>query len=88
MRLLRPLILLLCLAAPATVRAQAQPPQPSPDEFVPISEIPPEEQIPAINLVATAYGFVWVGVIVYVWSIGRRLRKTEDDLARLEKKDR
>jgi CcmD family protein len=80
--------LLLTLAlwlAPVVAGAQ---PQPSPDEFVPISEVPPEEQIPAITLVATAYGFVWVAVLVYVWSLARRLQAAEREIARLEGKDR
>ncbi len=82
MRYLRLSLSLALLAVPALVFAQA----PSPDEFVPISQIPAEEQIPAINLVAAAYAFVWLALIAYVWSLGRRLAKTEDDLARLERK--
>jgi CcmD family protein len=74
---------LLALAAPAGAQ-----PQPSPDEFVPMSEVPPEDQIPAMNLVGAAYAFVWVALIGYVWSLGSRLGKAEADLARLEKKDR
>ena len=78
MRLLRVTIILLALAAPAA--AQPQPPK----EFVPVSEIPAGEQIPAINLVATAYGFVWVVVLGYAWSIARRLKTVESELADLE----
>jgi len=84
MRHLRLSILVLSLALPAVSGAQ---PTPSPDEFVPISEVPIEEQIPAINLVAAAYGFVWVVVFGYVWSLGRRLQKAETDLAKLERRD-
>jgi CcmD family protein len=83
MRYLRLLILATCVALPALATGQ---PAPSPDEFVPISQIPPEEQIPAINLVAAAYAFVWLALMGYVWSLGRRLQKTETDLARLERK--
>lgn len=84
MRYLRLLLVLAgCLVLPALVAAQ---PAPSPDEFVPISQIPPEEQIPAINLVAAAYAFVWLALMGYIWSLGRRLQKTESDLARLERK--
>ena len=82
MRYLRLSLTLALLAVPALVLAQT----PSPDEFVPISQIPAEEHIPAINLVAAAYAFVWLALIAYVWSLGRRLAKTEDDLARLERK--
>ena len=58
-------------------------PQP-PKEFVPVDEVPPGEQIPAINLVAAAYGFVWIVVLGYVWSISRRLRQVESEIADLE----
>lgn len=85
MRLCRALCLAALLAAPSAVLAQ---PQPSPDEFVPMEEVPPEEQIPAINLVAAAYGFVWVVVVGYVWSLGRRLQQAEADLAALERRGR
>jgi CcmD family protein len=67
--------------------ANAQP-KPSPDEFVPMAEVPPEEQIPAINLVAAAYGFVWIVVVGYVWSLGKRLHKAESEIAVLERKAR
>ena len=78
----------LCLALLALAAPGGAQPQPSPDEFIPISEVPPEEQIPAIALVATAYGFVWVAVLAYVWSLGRRLQSAEREIARLEgKKD-
>jgi CcmD family protein len=58
-------------------------PQP-PKEFVPVDEVPPGEQIPAINLVAAAYGFVWLAVLGYVWSIARRLKTVEAELIELE----
>jgi CcmD family protein len=83
MRYLRVLLTLTLLLGPALAGAQ---PQPSPDEFVPMSEVPPEEQIPAINLVAAAYAFVWVAVLGYVWSLGSRLKKAEDEIGRLERK--
>ena len=73
------------LAAPSVLIAQ---PQPSPDEFVPVADVPPEEQIPAINLIGAAYGFVWIAVVGYVWSLGRRLQKAEADLAALERRPR
>jgi CcmD family protein len=80
---------LLCaaalLAVPSALSAQ---PQPSPDEFVPVADAPPEEQIPAINLIGAAYGFVWVAVVAYVWSLGRRLQRAEADLAALERRGR
>ncbi len=53
-----------------------------------MEEAPPEEQIPAINLVAAAYGFVWIVVVGYVWSLGRRLQKAETEIAALEQRRR
>jgi CcmD family protein len=83
MRLLRLTVLCALLLVPAIAAAQ---PKPSPDEFIPISEVPPEEQIPAITLVASAYGLVWIAVLGYVWSLGRRLQAAEREIARLEGK--
>jgi CcmD family protein len=80
--------LLIAIALWLLPLAAGAQPQPSPDEFVPISEVPPEEQIPAITLVATAYGFVWVAVLVYVWSLARRLGAAEREIARLEARER
>ena len=60
--------------------AQPQPPK----EFVPVDEVPQGEQIPAINLVAAAYGFVWIAVLGYVWSLARRQKHVESELAALE----
>jgi CcmD family protein len=63
-----------------------QPPQPAQEEFVPLSEIPPEEQIPAFTLVAVAYALVWLVLIGYLWSVSRRLHTVERELASLPRK--
>jgi CcmD family protein len=88
MRLFRAFLVAALLAAPLASTAAAAQPQPSPDEFIPLSEVPPEEQIPAINLIGAAYGFVWIAVVAYVWSLGRRLQKAEAEIAVLERKPR
>ena len=82
MQLLRLCAIILTLAAATPVIATVQP-QP-PKEFVPVDDIPQGEQIPAINMVAAAYGFVWIVVLGYVWSIARRLKHVETELADLE----
>lgn len=87
MRFLRILLVLGVLASMARPAIAAQPPPPQ-SEFVPVDDIPPGEQIPAINLVAAAYGFVWVVLLGYVWSIARRLHKVESELADLESRKR
>ncbi len=87
MRLFRVFICTACLAMPVVAFAQ-QPAQspPAQGEFVPLSEVPPNEQIPAFTLVAAAYGFVWVVLLGYVWSVSRRLQNVERELANLDKR--
>lgn len=78
---LRSLVFCVCLIAlPITTAAQ----QPPSGDFVPVDETVPGEQVPALPLIATAYGFIWVGLLGYIWTIGRRLQKVEAELADLE----
>ena len=84
MTLRRALIGLLLATAVATA-AGAQPPKPErQDEFVPISELPPEEQLPAQPLVIGAYAFAWLALGGYVLSVARRLDGVEREIERLE----
>jgi CcmD family protein len=78
------MICALLLTAPASIDAQPQPPR----DFVPVDESQPGEQIPALPLIAGAYGFIWVALLGYVWSVGRRLQKVETELADLESRKR
>jgi CcmD family protein len=82
--------LLVCALMAVPARAQqTAPPQPqtpttttaAQEGFVPVDQLPkPQDTIPAPRLVAAAYGFVWVAVLVYVWSIRRRLTTVEREL--------
>ena len=74
------LLLCMLLLGPTIAGAQPQPPK----DFVAVDESLPGEQIPALPLIAGAYGFVWVVLLGYVWSIGRRLQKVEGELTELE----
>jgi CcmD family protein len=65
-------------------QAPQQPPQQQ-DEFVPIDQLPPEEQMPAAPMVVAAYAFIWVAFIAYVFTLVKRVRKVEDDVRRLER---
>ena len=78
-------IMLLCVPASIDAQAPKQPP-PGQEEFVPLSEIPPEEQIPAFTLLASAYAAVWIVLIGYVWTVGRRLQTVERELTTLSRK--
>ncbi len=88
------LLVLSCLAAAVPVAAQAQPPQKpaAQDEFVPVKDLPAQEQLPATPLVVGAYAFVWVVLLLYVWSVWRRLGRVEREMgdltARLVEKQR
>ena len=65
----------------------AQPPsRPAPqDEFVPIEQLPPQEELPAAPMVVAAYTFVWVAFLAYFFTLLKRLRKVETDLTALER---
>jgi CcmD family protein len=83
-------LLLLVVVAVVTSGSQdvwAQPArQPSLEGFVPAEELGNAEQIPAVPLVLTAYGLVWVGVLFYVWLTWRRIGKVEMELQQLARK--
>ena len=76
-------VVLLLSAAPATSAQQRS----SQDEFVPVDQLGDvQEQIPAGPLVAAAYGIAWAVVLVYVWSIWRRLQRVERELAEVNRR--
>ena len=82
------LTLVLPAAAAAQPPTQPQPPPPTQpskpaaqDEFVPVNApINPQDTIPAPRLVAIAYGFIWVMLFGYVWSVRSRLSKVEQEI--------
>jgi hypothetical protein len=53
------------------------------DEFVPISELPANEQLPAAPLLIAAYAVVWIVLAVYVWTLWKRFWRAEQDLKSL-----
>ena len=54
--------------------------------FVPVDSVPLSDQLPAAPLLVTAYAFVWAAVMVYVFSISRRLNKVETEMRALAQK--
>jgi CcmD family protein len=72
-------------AAAQTPSAQ-KPPTEGQSEFVPVSELPPADQLQAAPLLITAYAFVWVAVFFYVWTVWRRLSKVETDMQALARR--
>jgi CcmD family protein len=83
--LLAALLLVAALAgSPTTMLAQQQPRQPpAQDEFVPVSEIPESDQLPAAPLLIAAYAAAWLIIVFYVWSLWRRLGRVEQELRTL-----
>ena len=57
--------------------------QPGQTEFVPMTDVPASEQLPAARLLIAAYAFVWVAMMGYLWSIWRRLGKVEREIGEL-----
>ena len=66
--------------------AAQKPPTEGQGEFVPVNELPPADQLQAAPLLITAYAFVWVAVLFYVWTIWRRLNKVEKDMQALARR--
>jgi CcmD family protein len=78
--------LLVLVAAASAAMAQPAPAPGTQDDFVPASQLPPGEQMPAAPMVIGAYAFVWVALLVYVWSIWRRVQKVEHEIADLSRR--
>jgi CcmD family protein len=76
MRLIHAFFLILATAAVSA----AQPPSAGQGGFVPIDQLPAPESFPAAPLVIAAYAFAWLAVLVYVFSVWRRLNRVESEL--------
>ncbi len=53
--------------------------------FVPVKDLPPADQLPAAPLLITAYSLVWLFLMIYLWSIWRRLGRVERELSVLKR---
>ena len=78
------LVLAAGLVAATSSEALGQPAQQ--EEFVPIDELPPEDQLPAAPLLVAAYAVAWIAILGYFWSLWRRLGRVERDLADLARR--
>ena len=77
-------MLVLGLAATTAAAGQGQPPVEQQNEFIPVDQLPPQEQLPAAPLLIGAYAFVVVVLFGYVFSIARRLNTVQREVERLE----
>lgn len=60
--------------------AQAPPTTAAQEEYVPIDELPDSEKLPAAPFLVSAYVIVWGVLLLYVWTLWRRLGRVEADL--------
>jgi CcmD family protein len=54
------------------------------DDWIPIDQLPPQDQLPAAPLLIGAYAFVLVVLFAYVYSVARRLTNVQRELDRLD----
>jgi hypothetical protein len=81
------LAILIAIALTGGSASAAQPRTPAAqDQFVPMSEVPESERLPAAPLVFVAYGVVWVLTLAYMGLLWKRLEKVERDLQSLRKR--
>lgn len=75
------------VAAPLVPVFAQQPPQSAQEGFVPVDQLgDAKEELPATPLVASAYAVAWIAVLVYVWSVWRRLNKVDRELAEVARR--
>jgi CcmD family protein len=73
--------LVIALVLSTAAFAQDPPKPTSQDGFVPVSApTNPQETIPAQTLVGVAYGFIWVLLFGYMWSVRSRLNRVEREM--------
>jgi len=75
-------IALALLTMPAAAGAQP----PAQEGFVPVEQLPGQEEMPAAPLVAAAYGVAWAAVLIYLFSIWRRLGVVEREMAEVSRR--
>lgn len=79
----------LFVSTASVVAAFAQQPQaPARDQYVPIDQLPPGEQMPSAPFVIAAYSAIWILAMFYLWSIWRRIGTLEDDMQALAKRQK
>ena len=66
----------------ATLLAQGQPKQQ--EEFTPIDQLPPQEQLPAAPLLVGAYVFVLLTLFGYMFMMSRRMTVIQREVDRLD----
>jgi hypothetical protein len=73
---------LVIAAVPVVAQQPAQPEQQT--EFVPIDQLPPQDQMPAAPLLISACSVLVLALFAYVVSVARRLAVVQREVERLE----
>jgi len=74
--------LAVALLVPATAFAQETAPGMS--AFAPVNSLPPAQRMPDGPLLIAVYAIVWVGLLLFLWAIWRRLARVDGELSRVE----
>lgn len=77
------LLAFVCVLPAAAQTPSGQAPKQQ-DEFVPISQLPPQDQLPAAPLLISAYAVVMIVLFGYMLSVSRRLSSVQREVERLE----
>ena len=64
----------------------AQQPPSGSDQFLPLDQLPPGQELPAAPFLIGAYAFVWIAAMFYLWTIWRRVDKLGDEMKALERR--
>ena len=84
---LRRLLVSFVIVLACAVGGSAQQPPPRPaqqDEFVPVTDLPAQDQLPSAPLVVAAYGFAWLAIGGYLFSVAKRITTVQREIERLE----
>lgn len=80
--LIRAMAVVLVLTTQVSpIAAQPQPKQE--EQFTPIDQLPPQEQLPAAPLLIAAYAFVMLMLFGYMFMVSRRLTVIQQEVDRL-----
>jgi hypothetical protein len=77
-------VLVLSGGLGAALPAVAQPPSQQQTEYVPIDQLPPQDQLPAAPLLIGAYVFVPLVLFLYLLSVAKRTSAVQREIERLE----
>ncbi len=81
---LLPVVLTLALCAPVLIGAANGQPEQPPAGYERVTGS--QETLPAAPFLVAAYAIIWVVLIVYLWSLWRRLQAVRRELAELKRR--